>query len=277
MDPTDPDDWRQHAACRGATAKFFPPDQQRGEHEPWSPVPAQRICATCPVAVECLTYAVDARERHGIWGGAGGDLLRGFRRIRQRSNGRHDPDDRESCDCDWCAAIHSHLERIRELVVTEITRPRRAPHRNGPAVTHGKASTYARGCRCARCKFRVSAPGIRLHDVGVDVPAWWDRKFGTRHGFSTQPKRVARECVAARNLVTVTAATSIRIGLNRLGRDVTWLADQLAEVCAPDIARQLADTADTAHLITPVELAAVAALLGVDATHVLTGQAKVAA
>ena len=265
MDPT-PDDWRQHAACRGATEKFFPPDQRRGEHRPWSPVPAQRVCATCPVVVECLTYAVDAREGHGIWGGAGGDLLRGLRRVRASGD-----------DDDWQTAVDAHLARIRELVVTEITRPRRAPHRNGPAVTHGKASTYARGCRCSRCKFRVSAAGIRLHDVGVDVPAWWDRHYGTAHGFSEQPKRVARECVAARGLVVLTVAVSIRIALNRLGRDVAWLAERLDGVCAPDIACQLADEADTAHLITPGELDAVTTLLGVDAATLLTGQAKVAA
>lgn len=268
MDPTDPDDdWRDRAACRGATHKFFKPDQPRsGKRKPWSAADAKRICADCPVVVECLTYAVDAKERDGIWGGAGDDLLRGLRRVRSRGD-----------EVAWQAAVDAHLGRLRELVVTKIPRPKRAPHRNGPAVTHGKASTYARGCRCSRCKFRVSAPGIRLHDVGVDVPAWWDRHYGTAHGFSEQPKRVARECTAARGLVVLTVAVSIRIGLNRLGRDVAWLAERLDDVCPGDIARQLADETDTAHLITLAELGAVAALLGVDASTLLTGQSAVAA
>lgn len=30
---------------------------------------ARNFCGTCPFKVECLTYAVDNDEKHGIWGG----------------------------------------------------------------------------------------------------------------------------------------------------------------------------------------------------------------
>ena len=30
---------------------------------------AQRVCATCPVKVRCLEYALAARIEHGVWGG----------------------------------------------------------------------------------------------------------------------------------------------------------------------------------------------------------------
>ena len=30
---------------------------------------AKKLCQQCPVKVECLTYAIDACEPHGIWGG----------------------------------------------------------------------------------------------------------------------------------------------------------------------------------------------------------------
>jgi WhiB family redox-sensing transcriptional regulator len=30
---------------------------------------AKKLCQACPVKVECLGYALDAREPHGIWGG----------------------------------------------------------------------------------------------------------------------------------------------------------------------------------------------------------------
>lgn len=63
--------WQWRAACRGDdTALFFPP----GEFEPKEERVARErkakaICATCPVRIECLEYAIRIRETHGIWGG----------------------------------------------------------------------------------------------------------------------------------------------------------------------------------------------------------------
>ena len=34
------------------------------------------ICRACPVQVACLTYALDAGEAHGIWGGLSADERR---------------------------------------------------------------------------------------------------------------------------------------------------------------------------------------------------------
>lgn len=33
---------------------------------------AKRICRDCPVRLECLTFAYENDERHGIWGGLDG-------------------------------------------------------------------------------------------------------------------------------------------------------------------------------------------------------------
>ena len=61
--------WHARAACAGAPADvFFPPKGGTG-------VDARRICATCPVRLPCLAYALDVegdggfRQRHGIYGG----------------------------------------------------------------------------------------------------------------------------------------------------------------------------------------------------------------
>lgn len=65
--PDDPtDDWRDQAACRNRSINFWFPEDSRG---PTDTVLAKRICASCPVQVPCLQYALDTRQRYGIWGG----------------------------------------------------------------------------------------------------------------------------------------------------------------------------------------------------------------
>lgn len=59
-------EWVADAACRGATEVFF---AERGDNK--SVYKAKAICAICPVAEECLQYALDHHERFGIWGGLG--------------------------------------------------------------------------------------------------------------------------------------------------------------------------------------------------------------
>ncbi len=65
------DMWQVKAACRGPQAAvFFPPPQferkaDRLERERRAKV----ICGECPARQECLEYALEIREPHGIWGG----------------------------------------------------------------------------------------------------------------------------------------------------------------------------------------------------------------
>lgn len=55
--------WRRDAVCAQVDPELFFPEVG----EPTAP--AKRICAGCPVRVECLDYALDAREAHGVFGG----------------------------------------------------------------------------------------------------------------------------------------------------------------------------------------------------------------
>lgn len=57
--------WRLEAACRGSDPEMF--FTARGEHDRRHE--AQAICQPCPVRIECLEYAIDAAEPHGVWGG----------------------------------------------------------------------------------------------------------------------------------------------------------------------------------------------------------------
>jgi len=74
------DSWRRRAACVGMPAALFFPDTDRPEPDATAAAisaqtatataaaaAAARVCATCPVRVECL--AAGERELHGIWGG----------------------------------------------------------------------------------------------------------------------------------------------------------------------------------------------------------------
>ena len=56
--------WRNRAACRGIDPDlFFPVTDEEAE-------PAKAICDACPVREACLEFALAAREREGVWGGA---------------------------------------------------------------------------------------------------------------------------------------------------------------------------------------------------------------
>lgn len=64
-------DWQAKAACRGPfQSVFFPPTMGEGRIEKARrEARAKAICTTCPVSEECLEYAIDTREPHGVWGG----------------------------------------------------------------------------------------------------------------------------------------------------------------------------------------------------------------
>ncbi|MCP3939346.1 MAG: WhiB family transcriptional regulator [Actinomycetia bacterium] len=64
-------DWQLRAACRGPQAAvFFPPPRHERKHEKIErELMAKSICGQCCVRSECLDYAIEIREQHGIWGG----------------------------------------------------------------------------------------------------------------------------------------------------------------------------------------------------------------
>ena len=58
--------WREEAVCLAVVndVSFFPdPEDLIGISR------AKAVCATCPVAAECLTWALEANQSEGIWGG----------------------------------------------------------------------------------------------------------------------------------------------------------------------------------------------------------------
>lgn len=64
-------DWQSRSNCRGKTDLFFATATGRKatEHLTRAERMAKQICAECKVKDECLQFALDADERHGVWGG----------------------------------------------------------------------------------------------------------------------------------------------------------------------------------------------------------------
>ena len=60
---TRPLAWQDQAACRDADPELFFPG--KGE----SARPAKKVCRACRVRRDCLGYALERDERHGVWGG----------------------------------------------------------------------------------------------------------------------------------------------------------------------------------------------------------------
>lgn len=76
--------WNDEAECTGEPNKTFYPDIVDDDGTEWFDdgtiweafgdtsqfyEEARRICNLCPVRTECLTHALDNKERYGMWGG----------------------------------------------------------------------------------------------------------------------------------------------------------------------------------------------------------------
>ena len=68
--------WQAEAACRGVDPDLFFPERGGATAE------AKAVCADCPVAVECLAYAMETYQV-GIWGGKSGRERNQIRRARR--------------------------------------------------------------------------------------------------------------------------------------------------------------------------------------------------
>ena len=110
-------DWDLDAECIDADTDFFSDD-------PDEIVEALDFCSTCPVRLECLTWALQEEEHHGVWGGLTAVELRNALSINEY--GKYIGKDVPSFVCPNCS------ERTR----------RRAKESN----THDRIT-------CSKCKF----------------------------------------------------------------------------------------------------------------------------
>lgn len=59
----NPEAWRSKAACKLMPIDFMFPISLPGVED------AIRVCSNCVVIEECLEYALENKEEHGVWGG----------------------------------------------------------------------------------------------------------------------------------------------------------------------------------------------------------------
>src|SRR5690606_24420303 len=58
-----PPPWTEDALCAQVDPELFFPEKGA------STTGAKSVCAACPIAAECLAYALDNGEEYGVWGG----------------------------------------------------------------------------------------------------------------------------------------------------------------------------------------------------------------
>jgi WhiB family redox-sensing transcriptional regulator len=68
--------WQERALCAQTDPEAFFPEKGGSTRE------AKRVCMSCDVRAECLTYALANDERFGIWGGLS---ERERRRVKKRA------------------------------------------------------------------------------------------------------------------------------------------------------------------------------------------------
>jgi WhiB family redox-sensing transcriptional regulator len=72
--------WRRHAACRGLDPEIFYPALDDDVED------AKAVCTACTVRETCLEFALQVREKEGVWGGATEKERRRILRQRRRAS-----------------------------------------------------------------------------------------------------------------------------------------------------------------------------------------------
>jgi WhiB family redox-sensing transcriptional regulator len=81
------DPWHSEAVCRrDEAALFFAPSKEPTADRLSREAAAKRVCARCPVMVECREHALLLPEPYGVWGG----LMAAERRVVQARRRRRE-------------------------------------------------------------------------------------------------------------------------------------------------------------------------------------------
>ena len=106
-----PGDWRHRARCTIDQAELFFPISVNDDDQTRK---AKAVCARCPVRDECLRWALDAAEGHGVWGGLDEVERRQLRRGRPLARDQHGTVacyDANGCRCARCQQAKAAANR----------------------------------------------------------------------------------------------------------------------------------------------------------------------
>jgi WhiB family redox-sensing transcriptional regulator len=77
--PAHPE-WMRQATCLSVDPDLFFPEKSHPE----TVREAKKVCAICPVTLDCLEHALAAKETYGIWGGLDAKERDNLQRRRRR-------------------------------------------------------------------------------------------------------------------------------------------------------------------------------------------------
>lgn len=78
-DPERGEDWREQALCAQVDPDLWFPEKGSQTHA------SKKVCAACPVAAQCLEWAVTHKQREGVWGGKSDQERRAIERQRKQA------------------------------------------------------------------------------------------------------------------------------------------------------------------------------------------------
>jgi WhiB family transcriptional regulator, redox-sensing transcriptional regulator len=84
MKEPDPMDWRNRAACLDEDPELFFPIGNTGPAI-LQIEEAKAVCRRCDVREQCLAWALEAGQDHGVWGGLSEDERRALKRRNARA------------------------------------------------------------------------------------------------------------------------------------------------------------------------------------------------
>lgn len=76
--------WRLESACRETDSEMFFPTGTTGRAR-FEIQAAKNVCSRCTVTGQCLQWALDSGEPHGVWGGLDVDERRRMNRAAART------------------------------------------------------------------------------------------------------------------------------------------------------------------------------------------------